>query len=278
VIKKNQNSKVKLSVKVFDRIKQLLNHGTIYDLGQPYHVGMPHYPLHPPFAFSLARKHGDAVYGENVSAAAEIYTTGGHTGTHLDSLGHISIDGRLFSGIEASKVQDYPTGLKKRGIDETPPIMGRGLLLDIAGLKGVEALAGGYTVTPDDFKEALAQHALKIDEGDTILVRTGWAKYWNKPELFISNPEGAPGPGLEAAIWLASKKIRFVGSDTVAFEKMPSHLPVHGFLIAEKGIQIIEMLNLENLSEDNIHEFVFTALPLRIIGGTASPIRPIAIV
>lgn len=183
-----------MPAKALDRIKHLLNQGIIYDLGQPYHVGMPHYALHPPFAFTLARKHGDYVYGDKVSAAAEIYTTGGHTGTHLDSLGHISKDGRLFGGLEASKVQDYSRGLKRRGIDETAPILGRGVLLDIAGLKGLEALAGGYTVTPKDCREALARQAVKIEEGDTVLIRTGWAQYWNQPELFITNPDGAPGP------------------------------------------------------------------------------------
>ena len=93
----------------------------------------------------------------------------------------------------------------------------------------------------------------------------------------MSHQEGAPGPGLDAARLLSSKGIILVGSDTLAFEKMPSHMPVHEFLLVQKGIQIMEMLYLEGLSRDAVFEFAFIVSPLKIKGGTASPVRPIAI-
>ncbi len=271
-------SKAKIPKKRLIRLKELLTEGIVYDLGQPYHVGMPHYPLHPAFLFSLTRKHGDYIYGKDVSAAAEMFTTGGHVGTHLDSLGHISKRGKLFSGVTASKVQDYSTGLKKLGIDQTMPFLGRGVLLDVAEFKKVRVLDSGDTITAEDLEATAAAQSTTIERKDVVLIRTGWANYWGKPNHFLSNDRGTPGPDLEAAKWLSSKGILLTGSDTLAFEKMPSHLSVHEFLLVQKGIQIVEMLNLEQLSRDRVFEFLFMVSPLKIKGGTASPVRPIAII
>jgi len=276
-MRKTVQSKTKIPKNRLIRLKELLNEGIVYDLGQPYHVGMPHYPMHPAFLFSLTRKHGDFMYGGGVSAAAEMFTTGGHVGTHLDSLGHISKAGELFSGIEASKVQDYATGLKKLAIDQTMPILGRGVLLDVAGFKGVKVLDSRYTIRAGILKRTAAAQGISIERKDIVLIRTGWANYWDEPNRFVSNDEGTPGPDLEAAEWLSSKGILLTGSDTLAFEKMPSHLPVHQFLLVQKGIQIMEMLNLEQLSRDGVFEFLFMVSPLKIKGGTASPVRPIAV-
>ena len=273
---KNQ-PRLKIPKKRLDRLKQLIKSGVVYDLGHPYQIGMPHYPLHPPFAFTLSRKHGDYVYEGGVSAAADVFTTGGHVGTHLDSLGHISKDGKLHSGISASRVQDYHTGLKRLGIDQTPPILGRGVLLDIAKLKGKTVLDGDYMITANDCEKALSAQGTTLEKDDIVLIRTGWSQHWNDPDLFVSHHDGTPGPGLDAARLLSSKGIILVGSDTLAFEKMPSHLPVHEFMLVQKGIQIMEMLYLEDLSRDDVFEFAFIVSPLKIKGGTASPIRPIAI-
>jgi kynurenine formamidase len=270
--------RTKIPTGQLDRLRNLLSEGIVYDLGQPYHVGMPHYPLHPAFLFALSRKHGDYIYEGGVSAAAEIFTTGGHVGTHLDSLGHISKGGKLFSGVMASKVQDYSTGLKKLGIDQTPPIVGRGVLLDVARFKGVKVLDADVTMTAEILERTASGQAITIERDDIVLIRTGWANYWDEPNRFVSNDQGTPGPDLEAAEWLSSKGILLTGSDTLAFEKMPSHLPVHQFLLVQKGIQIMEMLNLEQLSRDRVFEFLFMVSPLKIIGGTASPVRPIAVI
>lgn len=276
--KKNIRSKAKIPKGQLRELRQLLNYGIVYELGQPYHIGMPHYPLHPAFLFSLTRKHGDYMYGGCVSAAADMFTMGGHVGTHLDSLGHISKDGKLFSGIEASNVQDYHTGLKKFGIEQTRAILGRGVLLDVAKFKGVEVLDSSYTITVDDLERTAIAQGVSIERNSIVLIRTGWANYWDEPARFVSNADGTPGPDLEAAKWLSSKRVLLTGSDTMAFEKMPSHLPVHAYLLVEKGIQIMEMLNLERLSQDRVFEFIFMVSPLKIIGGTGSPANPIAII
>ena len=96
---------------------KFIDKGIIYDLGQPFYAGIPHHPLHPPFSYILARKHGDVQYENGGSSANDLFVLGGHTGTHLDAIGHISKNGMLFGGKEAEKHQDYVGGLKILGID-----------------------------------------------------------------------------------------------------------------------------------------------------------------
>jgi kynurenine formamidase len=119
---------------------------------------------------------------------------------------------------------------------------------------------------------------LQIRRGDVVLLRTGWARFWDDAARFIAQVHG-PGPGAAGARWLSSHGIFAAGSDTVAFEKVPdSNMPVHVHLLVESGIHIIECLNLEQLAaERSLYFSVFVATPLKILGGTGSPIRPLAI-
>lgn len=265
-------------VPVFSQeLKRVITSGKVYDLGQTWYPGMPHHPLHPPFVFGLARKHGDVLYEGGGSSANDLFAFGGHTGTHLDAVGHISKSGVLFGGIEAAQEQDYRTGLSRRSIEETSPIIARGILLDIPGLKQVGVLEKGYPISRKDIQETLALQKVKIEAGDVVLVRTGWARYWEQPGLF-NDHEGVPGITLEAARFLVEAGIRLTGADTTAYEVVPSkNMEVHVFLLAERGIQIMEMLNLEELAREKVYCFLFIVIPLKIKGGTGSPIRPIAI-
>jgi kynurenine formamidase len=111
-----------------------------------------------------------------------------------------------------------------------------------------------------------------------VLIRTGWAQYWKDPIKYVAHEKGAPGVNLEGAKWLVRNGTAFTGSDTTAYEQTPTQdLPVHVFLLTQNGIQLMEMLNLEGIAKDRVYEFLFVALPLKIVGGTASPVRPIAI-
>lgn len=259
-------------------IKELILEGKVYDLGQPYSPGMPHHPNHPPFAFSLTKKHGDVMYPNQVSSANDLFATGGHTGTHLDSLGHISKGGKLFGNVKASRVQSYSGGLKGVGIDITPPVVRRGIMLDVARALGKNVLPAAFSIGQRELEKTAEKEGILFKSGDVVLIRTGWGMYWKDAKKYVANEKGAPGVNLEGAKWLAGNKIAFTGSDTTAYEKTPAHdLPVHVFLLTQKGIQIMEMLNLEAIARDRVYEFLFLALPLKIIGGTASPIRPIAI-
>jgi kynurenine formamidase len=244
------------------------------DLAQPYYTGIPHHPAHAPFLYGLNKKHGDYVNPGGASSASEAIAMGTHVGTHIDALCHFTCDGKLFGGEDAAAVQNYPEGLRRLTVDTIEPIFRRGLLFDIPKQQGVAELPENFVVTPRHLEAA----GIEVHAGDVALIRTGWAKYWDDPARFISQVR-SPGPGLEAARWLSEKKVFAAGSDTAPFEFTPSpEMSVHVHLLVRSGIHIIECLNLEELSESGATEFLFVAAPLKIRGGTGSPLRPYALV
>jgi len=260
-----------------DIIKKLINTGKVYDLGMDYYVGMPHHPNHPPFAFSLTKKHGDLVYEGGVSASNCLFTTGGHTGTHFDAIGHISRNGGIHGVDDITPWQDYH-GLKKGGIEQALPAVTRGVLLDIAGLESVSCLDSNYRIGAETLQNATERQKIGIEKGDAVLIRTGWIQYFDDPLKYISHHEGCPGLVVDGAQWLVECGAAYVGADTVALEKTPTpNLPVHVVLLVKNGVHILEAMCLEELAADGVHEFLFMASPLKIRGGTASPVRPVAI-
>jgi kynurenine formamidase len=252
-----------------------LESARVIDLAQPLFSGMPHFPAHPPFLFCLNKLHGELTLENGASSASETITLGGHVGTHIDALAHFSCDGKLHGGLVPT--QSYTEGVREHSVDTVEPIFRRAVLFDIAGLQCVDALPADFVVTP----EHLEACGVQPPKNGVALIRTGWGRYWRDAKQFITGGAGAiprgPGPGLAAAQWLSSRGIFAAGSDTVAFEHVPSHMEVHVHLLVEKGIHIIECLNLEELARENAKEFLFVALPLKLSGGTGSPIRPVAL-
>jgi len=248
----------------------------IFDLSQEWRIGMPHWPTHPPFLYSLSKGHGDIVLEGGVSSAAEVMTLGGHLGTHIDALGHFSRHGRLHGGIAAAANQSFEYGLAAAGIDRVLPIVRRGVLLDVVP-DGMDALAPSQAVMAADLEAAATRAAVPVEPGDVALIRTGWGRLWDRPRE-MAGPGGAPGLDLGAAQWLSARRIFAAGSDTLAFEVTPtSTFPVHVHLLVESGIHIMEALDLEAVRQAAVYEFLFVASPLKIRGGTGSPIRPFAI-
>lgn len=252
--------------------------GVVYDLGQPYERGMPLSPLTPPFFFTLSNRHGDRVTSQGVSAANDYICMGSHVGTHIDALGHISRHGKLYGGIDVSEAQKGAAGLQAKGVETVPPVIRRGVLLDIAWLKKADALPAGYAIGARDLEQAGSAQGAMPEPGDAVLVRTGWARHWTDAAVYPGQA-GAPGVDDEGARWLAEKRPSVVGADTMGFEVRPTpNFPsVHGILLADHGIHIMENLFLEELSRDGCFTFVLIVLPLKIVGGTASPVRPIAL-
>lgn len=256
--------------------------GQVYDLAQPMRPGMPVSPSHPPFQLALGRRHGDVLRPAGGSAANEIIVTGGHVGTHIDALCHVSQDGKLFGGVDASSVQGAH-GFSALGIDTVTPIVCHGILLDVAAQQGRDALAPGYEITAGDLEAAEDAAGVRVTAGDAVLIHSGWSARWSDPAAFLSAQSGVPGPGEAAARWLFGRGVRVTGGETIAYEAIYAgvghrELPVHRILLVEAGIHIIEMLNLAELARDRVAEFLFVAAPLPIQGATGSPLRPLAIV
>ncbi len=254
----------------------------VYDLAQPLATETPHSPNHPPFRMSLMRRHGDMVREDGSSAANELIVTGGHTGTHVDALAHVSYRGELYGGVSADEAQRGGR-FREHGVDAMEPMVCRGVLLDVAGLHGTDVLPGGYGITEDDLAAAAEKAGVEVRSGDVALVRSGWSRNFDDAEAFLGHESGVPGPTEEAARWLADRGVRATGAETIAYEQIRPEvghalLPVHRLLLVEYGVHIIEVMNLSGLAEAGVHEFAFVLAPLKIVGGTGSPVRPLAVV
>lgn len=254
----------------------------VFDLAQPLSAETPHSPNHPPFRMALMRRHGDTVREDGSSAASELISTGGHTGTHVDALAHVSYRGCLHGDVPADEAQRGGR-FSTLGVDTIEPMVCRGVLLNVAGLHGVDVLPGGYGITEEDLEEAEREAGVEVLAGDAVLVRSGWAKHFDDAGAFVGHETGVPGPTEEAARWLAGRGVRATGAETIAYEQIKPEvghalLPVHRLLLVEHGIHIIEVMNLTELAAASIYEFLFVLAPLRIVGGTGSPVSPLALV
>lgn len=258
-----------------------LRNQRVYDLAHPMRNAMPSSPNHPGFTMSLMRRHGDRLRADGGSAANELIVMGGHTGTHVDALCHVSHDGRLHGQVDADRAQRTPEfgGL---GVDTIPLTVTRGVLLDIAGLHGVEVLEPGHAIDSDQLEAAAKRQGVSVESGDVLLIRSGWSRHWDDRELFLGLTHGAPGPDESAAHWLVERGVRMTGAETLAYEHIPpgrghALLPVHRILLVEAGIHIIEVMKLCALAENRVWEFLFILTPLKIEGATGVPVRPVAL-
>jgi kynurenine formamidase len=256
----------------------------VVDLGRPLTVGMPQSPNHPAYWHALPRRHGDMVRADGGSAANDIISMGTHVGTHVDALSHVSQDGLLYGGIGADEAVQGGRFVQL-GAHTIEPMLRRGVLLDVPGTLGVPRLEPGQEITVADLEATVERQRTVIEPGDVVLVRSGWGQHFDNgdKQLFMGQESGVPGVSEAGATWLADHDIHAAGADTIAFERLApgaGHglLPAHRVLLVERGVYIIETMNLEELARDGIHEFLFILSPLPLFGATGSPARPLAVV
>lgn len=262
-----------------DLVKAITS-ATVYDLGQPTHALMPQLPGAPRYTLTLLRRHGDLNRDGGFSSANELLVSICHAGTHIDAIGHVSVNGKLHGGIEASEVQVGTRGLQQLGIEQALPMVRRGVLLDIAGMLGVEALDPATPITGELLERCAGETGVSVGDGDTVLVRTGWGRFWDDPVRYVSETDGLPGVNIDGAVWLSDRGVTITGADCLMYEYFhPSanELPVHSHLIQGHGVHLIENMLLEPLADAGVHEFAFIVSPLKLVGATGSPVRPIAI-
>lgn len=267
-----------------DALLEVVTQGVrAYDLGRPFFSGMPQSPNHPKYVHTLPRRHGDMVRSDGGSAANDLLVTGSHVGTHIDALAHVSQDGLLYGG-ENAVDSCINGGYQTHGVHTIAPMIGRGVLLDIPRALGLDVCEPGYEITPADLDAAVAHQALTINAGDVVLIRSGWGRRFAEgTESYLGATSGVPGVGEAGAKWLAARHITAVGADTIAFERLSpgsghSLLPAHRVLLVESGIYIIEALDLEEIADAEIAEFTLILIPLKLVGATGSPVRPLAVV
>lgn len=272
----------------------LARRGRIYDLDCRRWHRMPVLAAHPPF--QLLNAHSAAGFRnegalERFLGGANLVRCGfnvetmigtSHTGTHIDALAHVyhGPDARMHGGHSALEVVG-DAGPLTGDASEIAPIVTRGVLVDVAGHLGVPALAAGRAISETVLSDALAAQRIDLRPLDAVLIRTGYMSVWPDTERTAEHF----GAGIDhgAAVFLAEHGAVLAGADTEPFEVFPPAdldrpFPVHIELLARRGIHIMEMLDLEALAADRVHEFCFVCLPLAIRGATGSMTRPIAIV
>ena len=200
-----------------------------------------------------------------------------HIGTHVDALCHAWYDDKLYNGYLGDSIRST-TGAMRLGVEKMPPVVTRGLLLDLVRLKG-RVLQPGEVISQADLEAAAAAAGVSPGKGDAILLRTGWLeaqKGVKKPDFNIE-----PGIDLQAALWLARREVAIVGADNFAVEVLPfaegTVFPVHQCLIRDFGVPLLEGLMLDPLVASDRHEFLFMAAALPIVGATGSPLAPVAV-
>lgn len=270
----------------------LIKKGVVYDLSHNLDQDMPIPGFHGSFfantQFTLengAEWH-DKYLGlmkNGYSAQNMRIAMSDHSGTHIDQLNHVGIrqeNGQylIYNGTANRDVIDT-FGTRKLGIENMPPLITRGVLIDVAGFKGVKNLEAGYAIQPEELDKALAAQGVGVRKGDTILVHTGWGRFWNDAAKSVS---GEPGLGKACANWAVEHDIvcwgcdQF-GTDPIPFEFEGEALPMHLEMLTKAGIRLMENIRMTEIVEKKIYEFCLFAAPLKIKGGTGSPIRLLAI-
>jgi len=255
---------------------RLIRDGMTYELGKVLDGTIPMSPGRT-FALNVQRTSGPNGRNQQGGNEETVFTELGQMGTQFDGLAHQQLGPHLYNCVEAEKVARRG-GFTKLGVEKAGSFFARGVLLDIAALKGVDMLPDDYMITVADIEAAMTRQNVEVRKGDAVLIRTGWGRLWTVDNArFI---KGEPGIGLEAAEFLVKRNVMMVGSDNWAVEVRPYpdkglFLPVHGFLLNVN--YLIENLDLEALARDKANEFAFIVAPLKLRGGTGSSVAPIAV-
>jgi kynurenine formamidase len=203
----------------------------------------------------------------------------GQVGTQFDGFAHQSHEDSHYNCFKTGDISARG-GFTKLGIEKVGTLMTRGVLIDVAGLKGVAMLPDTYEITVDDLEAALRRQNLTLRPGDAVLINTGWGTLFGK-----DNPryvKSCPGIGVKAAEWLAKQDPMLVGADNWPVEVAPNpdpqlSLPVHQVLLVVNGIHLLENLKLDELTAKGVYEFAFVMQPLKAQGFTGSTVAPVAI-
>lgn len=261
----------------------LVRQGRVVSLAQPLSKKTPVPSNRTGLLHFMDRDGGDYAAGARVANgfqfADDSVVMPLHIGTHIDALCHVWTEDQLYNGHPGSGTNSTH-GAKKCGVEKLPPIVTRGLLLDVAALHDAP-LPFGYSIGVDELKAAASRAGVEPASGDAVLVRTGWLENQaGKPAHTVDFNE-EPGIDVAAALWLAEAGVALVGADNYAIEAMPfpagTTFPVHQRLIRDYGIPLLEGLVLQDFAALGVPEFLFVAAPLPIVGGTGSPITPLAI-
>jgi kynurenine formamidase len=277
-----------ITPEVTSKAVRLVKRGETVDLGRVLDEDTPKFPgrfwhqtLDVTAHYTNPRR-PDAVgrgWGKNqINWITEVQTGTFQVGTQLDSIGHIQIGDRFYNGWRVADVVE-PWGLNRFGMETIPPIVTRGVLVDVAAYKGVERLEKGYVITIDDLEGALKAQGIELAPGDAVLFHTGWGGLWGTDDArFLS---GEPGPGMATIERLYERRVALIGADTWSIGPVPAEDPERPFLVPQTmyvrmGLFGLENLATEGLAAKGVHEFLFVLTHAKTRGSTAAVIAPAA--
>ncbi len=279
----------------------------LFDLSPVWDENSPIASVNPPYSMELNKTHALAADdpirgtrgafgdGGQLSFTSEVqHFSGQHGAPSLDAIGHIGRNGFLFGHVDAAAATSDLRGIGRSGVGAdldvahypTDLLVNRGVLLDVARfIQGnLSPLPPDFEITAKHLAETAKAQKVELERGDTVLIRTGWGKFFtDNPNLYKGS--SSPGPSVDGAQFLVDHGARVVGDDTLTFEKRPPVIttptfqvfPVHMLLIADNGINIIENFFLDELAAAEVFEFLLVVPPLKIRGGTGSALRSFAL-
>ena len=271
------------------RVMSEIDGGKVFDLATDYFMGMPAFTVFGDPSYQIWMSHtpqgtinedpGRIGREQNdlISYSGDCFSMYIHCGTHIDALNHIGYHGRVwnqFSAVDHLGSRHWHVN----GADKHPPIVARGVLIDVAGMHGSSVLPPSYGIGAKDLSEALRKQGTHLQTGDVVVVRTGRMTLWPDADAYIPN---MPGLNREGAEFLAKAGAIMIGADTMSVEQFPGVDPenwvvVHSYLLAEAGVMMLENAVLEELAAEKLYEFAFVAAGLKLGGATGSPVRPMA--
>jgi kynurenine formamidase len=270
------------------RIMSEVDGSRIVDISVDYFIGMPSWTVFgdPPYQIWMTHTPSGNVIDDAAGVGAtqnrfvgysgdaiSMYT---HCGTHIDTLAHFGYHGHLWNGFNV----EQHLGSRHwtvAGADKHPPVVARGVMVDVASSLDLDVLPDSFAIGEQELSDALRRQGSELKVGDVVLIRTGRGRVWPDPHYVVDEP----GLNRNGAEFLAKSGAIVIGADNIALEQAPSTDPenwdcVHTYLLAEAGIPIMEVVDLERLAEERIYEFAFVGACLRLRGATGSPMRPLA--
>lgn len=260
------------------RAARLIQTGEVIELGHVLSASMPLFGTRQ-FNVQTKRTFMNPESNRRGSNEEIVFTELGQVGTQFDGFAHQTIGESLYNCHDLNSSVSR-TGFTKLGVEGVGTIMTRGVLIDVAALKGVAVLPDTYEITVDDLQQALVRQRVTLAPGDAVIIHTGWGTLWGRENArFLAT---CPGIGVAAATWLAGQNPMLVGSDNWPVEVAPNpdrqlSLPVHQIMLAVNGIHLLENMKLDRLAAAGVSEFALVLQPLKIQGGTGSTVAPVAI-
>ena len=260
------------------RATRLIRTGQLFELGRRLEASMP---LQATRTFEMHTKRTAPPQGSNRRGSNEeiVLAEIGQVGTQFDGFAHQTHGDSLYNCFKLDEIATR-NGFSKLGIENVGTLMTRGVLIDVAALKGVDTLPDTYEITVADLQAALKRQQLTLQPGDAVLVHTGWGRLWGKENARYMKTN--PGLGAAAAEWLARQDPLLVGADTAPINVTPSpdpqlSNPVHQIMLVVYGIHLLENLRLDEVAAQGAQEFALMVQPLKLVGATGSTVAPVAI-